>query len=127
MTGDEIQKVAAEAALKLPLAELSYPFGDDINAFKIMDKIFMLSFEHQGRKLVNLKINPDESEMLRDTYSSIRVGYHMNKKHWISVYAGEQITPDLVQDLVEASYYLITAKLTKKQKQALAIHTAAEK
>lgn len=122
MTGDEIQKFAFEVAAQLPKTDLDYPFGEDISVYKVMDKMFLLSSSLQGDKIINLKVQPDHGEMLRDTYPSIRVGYHMNKKHWISVYAGDLITPELIKDLVQNSYELVVNKLTKAQKQVLDIH-----
>ena len=47
----------------------------------------------------------------------------MNKHHWISIYEGEQINEELLEDLVHISYELVTQKLTKVQKNILAIHT----
>ena len=122
MTDDEIQKLAVIIAQQCAKAELSYPFGDDIPVFKVMGKVFMLTSTLNGKKFVNLKVDPDESEMLRDTYSSIRVGYHMNKRHWISIFVGKQIHVELIEDLVKASYELVVSKLTKKQQQTLAVH-----
>ena len=122
MTGDEIQKFAFKVAAQLPKTELDYPFGEDISVYKVMDKMFLLSSSLQGNKIINLKVQPDHGEMLRDMYASIRTGYHMNKRHWISIYESEQITPELIKDLVQSSYELVVNKLTKAQKQVLAIH-----
>lgn len=122
MTGEEIQQYALSISQKLPKAELTHPFGSDIDVFKVMDKVFMLSSELNGQKFVNLKCAPEHSEMLRDIYDSIHVGYHMNKRHWISIYEGEQINEELLEDLVHISYELVTQKLTKAQKNILAIH-----
>ena len=44
MLEDEIQTLAIQIAAQLPLAELSYPFGEDVRVFKVMNKIFMMSF-----------------------------------------------------------------------------------
>ena len=59
---------------------------------------------------------------LRDFYPSILTGYHMNKRHWISVYAGDDIDPNLIEDLVKASYELIVSKLNKIQKIQLSAY-----
>ncbi len=126
MNGTEIQKLACETATKLPLAELSYPFGEDIHVFKVLDKVFMLTSTLNEQQFVNLKVDPNESETLRELYPSIHVGYHMNKKHWISVYEGEKIDALLIEDLVKTSYQLVVNKLTKKQKQVLAIYSQIE-
>lgn len=121
MTGDDIQKLALKIASQRPKAELDYPFGEEIPVYKIMGKVFLLTSKLNGTIFVNLKVQPEYGEMLRDMYESIRTGYHMNKRHWISIYAGEQITEDLIADLVENSYELVVKTLTKVQKQQLVI------
>ncbi|RAP70179.1 hypothetical protein ACZ87_03018 [Candidatus Erwinia dacicola] len=47
-------------------------------------------------------------------YDSIHAGYHMNKRHWISICAGEQISEGLIKQLVEESYDLVVAGLPKR-------------
>lgn len=123
MTGNDIQEFALKIAAQLPKAELDYPFGEDIHVYKIMGKVFMLVFDLNGKEMVNLKVQPEHGEMLRDVYESIHTGYHMNKRHWISIYEGEQITEELIEDLVQNSYALVVKTLTKAQKQVLAIHS----
>lgn len=126
MTADEIQKYALNIARKLPQAELTHPFGSEVNVFKVMGKMFMLTSALDGQKFINLKCDPQYAEMLRDHYDSIRTGYHMNKRHWISIYIGsasEQISRDLIDDLVRKSYVLVTQNLTKAQKNILKIHS----
>ena len=122
MTDDEIRGFAFTFAMQLPKAELDYPFGENIPVFKIMGKIFMLNLTLDGKNLINLKVQPEDGEMLRDIYESIHTGYHMNKRHWISIYEGEQITPELIQDLIKNSYDLVIKTLTKAQQQMLAVY-----
>mgnify|MGYP003608510553 FL=1 len=124
MTGNDIQQYALRFAKTLAQAELSYPFGEDIPVFKVMNKVFLLTSTLQGQPFINLKAQPEHGEMLRDIYPSIHTGYHMNKRHWISIYAGEQITIELIKDLVETSYELVVKTLTKAQKQQLQIHSS---
>lgn len=88
-----------------------------MDVYKVLDKIFMMTMIYHDEKIVTLKCSPQESEMLRDLYPSIRPGYHMNKKHWITIYPGKEMTVELVQDLVTASYELVVSKLPKHQKK----------
>ena len=83
----------------------------------------MMSFKHGTQKIINLKCTPEQSEILRDLYPSIHTGYHMNKQHWISIYAGEKIDAPLIEDLIQSSYQLVTNQLSKKQKQVLAVYS----
>ncbi len=119
MDDHSIQKIAIETATNLVAAEHSQPFGFGVGVYKVLDKIFMMTMSYQGEKIVTLKCSPQESEMLRDIYPSIRSGYHMNKKHWITIYPGQEITMELVKDLVIASYELVISKLPQQLKKGL--------
>ncbi len=122
MDGLQIQQHAKAIAEELPAAELCYPFGDAYAVYKVMDKMFLLVGTVEQQPVINLKADPIRSEMLRDFYPSIRTGYHMNKRHWISVYAGDEIDQALIEDLVKASYELIISKLNKIQKIKLSTY-----
>ena len=114
-----LHAVAAKTALALPETTCSQPFGEGCDVFKVMDKVFMLSFHLEGKAAINLKVLPDNGAMLRDIYPYIRAGWHMNKQHWISVFTDEELEKDLLQDLVLNSYELVVSKLNKGQRQRI--------
>ena len=114
-----LHAVAAKTAFALPETTCSQPFGEGCDVFKVMDKVFMLSFHLEGKAAVNLKVLPDNGSMLRDIYPFIRAGWHMNKQHWISVFADEDLEEELLQDLVLNSYELVVSKLNKGQRQRI--------
>lgn len=116
MNGQQITETAEAAAMHLMGAECSQPFGPGVDVYKAFEKIFLLCSQHQGQQIVTLKCAPENSIMLRDIYPSIKPGYHMNKKHWISIYPGDEIHADLVKNLVEDSYDLILKTIPKKKK-----------
>ena len=62
----------------------SFPFGEDTLVFKVNDKIFAL-VNLDGELSINLKCNPAYAIELRERYTSVTPGYHMNKKHWNTV------------------------------------------
>ena len=111
--------LATSKALKLPEVSVTQPFGDGCDVFKVMNKVFMLSFHLQGKAAINLKVEPDHGAMLRDIYSYIRTGWHMNKQHWISVYADDELDELLVEELVINSYELVVSKLKKAEKMRI--------
>ena len=119
MNGLEIQKLALKIALTLPETRLSQPFGEGCDVIKVMDKVFLLSTQYSQQPLVNLKCDPIYAEELKALYPSIRAGYHMNKKHWISIYAGGKIDALLVEDLVKDSYGLVVKKLGKIERNKI--------
>ena len=63
--------------------------------------------------------------MLSDFYPYIRAGWHMNKQHWISIFADEDLDAQLVQDLVLNSYELVVAKLKKVERQRIELLRSA--
>ena len=62
----------------------SFPFGDNTLVFKTNGKIFAL-VNLDGDLSINLKCDPVFALELRERYTSVIPGYHMNKKHWNTV------------------------------------------
>lgn len=113
MDGDTLQDAAAEVADELPGASLSHPFGPAYDVFKVRGKVFMILTEVRDRAVVVLKSDPEESRALREQYRGITPGYHMNKKHWISVGDDERIDEHLLRELAMESYRLVVAGLPR--------------
>ncbi|MCO1580961.1 MmcQ/YjbR family DNA-binding protein [Crossiella sp. SN42] len=116
MDGEELLKTAATHAGQLPGAGLEHPFGPDWEVFKVRGKVFMLMTEVPGRPVVILKSDPAEARALREQYEHITPGYHMNKKHWITVEGGDAVDEELVGELVTESYRLVVGGLPKSQR-----------
>lgn len=111
-----VQEQAAACAEELPGAELTHPFGADWDVWKARGKVFMLLSQVTGEPMVILKANPADAHDLKHAYETITPGYHMNKKHWITVAPGVGIDPPLIDDLVTESYLLVIEKLPKRQR-----------
>ena len=124
-TQNSLHQLAANAAEKLPEVSLSEPFGDGCLVHKVFDKVFMLSLYLNGHAIINLKVQPEHGAILRDFYPYIRAGWHMNKQHWISIFADEDLDAQLVQDLVLNSYELVVAKLKKVERQRIELLRSA--
>ena len=109
--------------LSKPQATEDYPFGPDVSVFKVCGKMFALigqrEWKGESTVMINLKIDPDESFAIRDVFSSITTGYHMSKKHWISVYLDGNVPHGEVQRLIDGSFDLIVSKLPKLQRLSL--------
>lgn len=95
------------------------PFGPDTLVFKVMNKMFALT-GIDNFEFINLKCDPERALDLREEYHGIKPGYHMNKKLWNSVYNESDVTDDLIYELIDHSYDLIVASLTKKLQAELA-------
>ena len=114
-----LHQYTAKFALALPETHCSQPFGEGCDVYKVMDKVFMLSFCLNGKAAINLKVIPDNGAMLRDIYRYIHAGWHMNKQHWISVFEHDDLDESLMQDLVLNSYELVVSKLKKAERQRI--------
>ncbi|MHA2708508.1 MmcQ/YjbR family DNA-binding protein [Vibrio owensii] len=100
-------------------AESSFPFGPEALVFKIKGKMFAVLAQRHGREYVSLKVAPEDGEVLTSQFTDITPGYHLNKRHWITVYFNGDVEDGFVQDLCERSYDLVVAKLTKAQRISL--------
>lgn len=77
----------------------------------------MLQTSMPGEPVVILKADPPDAETLRASHTSIFRGYHMNKKHWITIRPGADIEQALVDNLVTESYLLVVAGLPRQSRR----------
>ena len=111
--------------LNKPEAECTFPFMEDVPVYKVKGKMFALLGERTlpdkdlPQTMLNLKCDPDEALALRDIFHDIKAAYHMDKKHWISIYfdpiKGCDVPDGEVQRLIDSSFLLVVNKLTKAQ------------
>jgi predicted DNA-binding protein (MmcQ/YjbR family) len=90
-------------------AEETFPFTASVSVFKAGGKMFALSGLSEEPLDVSVKCDPDEAEELRAAHESIAPGYHLNKRHWITVTLGGDADDDLVRRLVRESHRLVTS------------------
>lgn len=110
-----------EYGLSLPHATERMPFGPDTLSLEIGGRMFCLMTLAGEWDFYNLKIDPEYSEELRERYNSISPGYHMNKKHWISIRFQGDVSDDLQRSLIEHAYHQTVKSLTKKLRNELGI------
>jgi predicted DNA-binding protein (MmcQ/YjbR family) len=103
-----------------------FPFGPDHSVFKVAGKMFALTALQRAPLEVSLKCEPDLAVQLRDSYSAIRAGYHLNKRHWNTVRLDGSIPDQLVRDLIEDSYDLVVSGLPKRTREQLKWELLAE-
>jgi predicted DNA-binding protein (MmcQ/YjbR family) len=105
--------------LSLPGTEETFPFDEVTLVFKLMGKIFALVSLDANPPRVNLKCDPDKAMELRERYTAVLPGYHMNKKHWNTVIVDGEVSKDELRQWVVNSYQLIKASLPKKVRHEL--------
>lgn len=92
-----------------------FPFGEETLVFKVMGKMFALT-DVTNFESVNLKCDPEEGVELREKYASVLPGYHMNKKHWITVLMDGSIADKQLKEWITKSYDLVVNSLPKAKK-----------
>lgn len=84
----------------------SFPFNESTLVFKVYGKMFaLLSLEVPHS--INLKCDPEEAIILRETYEFVIPGYHMNKTHWNTIQLSEEVSFAMLRTWIEHSYELI--------------------
>ena len=82
------------------------PFGEDTLVFKTEGRIFAMA-NLEGELTLNLKCDPVLAVELRERHSSVIPGYHMNKRHWITILLDESVSEAKTLDFLDMSYDLI--------------------
>ena len=96
-----------------------FPFGPQTLVFKVCGKMFALAGLENVSFQVSLKCNPEKALELREDYDGLITGaYHMNKRHWNSIFP-EKLPPVLVQQMIDDSYHLVVEGLSKKMQHEL--------
>jgi predicted DNA-binding protein (MmcQ/YjbR family) len=111
MNGEELQEHARARVQELPGADLEHPFGPGWEVFKVREKVFLLMTDVTGEPIVILKTDPEDSKALQEQHDDITPGYHMNKKHWITLHPSDDLQTQLIADLVTDSYLLVVENL----------------
>jgi predicted DNA-binding protein (MmcQ/YjbR family) len=96
-----------------------FPFGPEVMVFKVRGKIFAVVFLEDSPLSLNLKCDPDLAMHLREFYEAVQPGYHMNKKHWNTVFLDGSIPDDEVFAMIDESYDLVVKGLKKADRLRL--------
>ncbi len=70
---------------------------------------------------VTLKADPGLAEFLREQYPGIRPGYHMNKRHWNTVRLDGSVPTDVIRQLLEQSYGLVSQPTSRRRRSGPAV------
>lgn len=96
------------------------PFDDTTLVYKVMGKMFALT-DTQGDFSMNLKCDPEMAIELRERYPAVQPGYHMNKKHWNTIYIDGSVSDEDLKTWIDESYRLVVSTLHKKEKHELGL------
>ena len=112
--------------LSRPEAVEDFPFGPEVLVFKIKGKMFATLVNQEGVARTNLKCDPDEAQALRDIFSGVLPGYHMNKKHWNTVLLDGSVPDYEIGRMMDRSYGLVVKGLRKIERQSLELAYGVE-
>jgi uncharacterized protein (DUF1697 family)/predicted DNA-binding protein (MmcQ/YjbR family) len=111
MTPDDIRAFC----LELLGAVEEFPFAPDVSVFKVGGKMFALSRLSEDPLTVSLKIDPVLGEQLRASYDAVQPGYHLNKRHWVTVTLNADADDELVRGLIEDSHDLVRPRPRRRR------------
>ena len=116
-----------EICLSFPGAFEDFPFGPETSVFKVRAavaggarreaKMFALSAMDPRDWSVSLKCEPALAGQLRAAHLEITGAWHMNKAHWNGVRLDGSLPDAMIRDMVEDSYDLVVATLSRKQQE----------
>ncbi len=107
-----------EYCISKEFVEETFPFDEDTLVFKVLGKMFLLISLSEPNSF-NVKCDPERSVELREQYSEIIPGWHMNKKMWNTVYVNGSIPRKLLLELIDHSYEEVIKRLPKKTQALL--------
>jgi len=106
--------------INLEGVEETFPFGPDTLVYKVYGKVFAITGLDDEEFSVNLKCDPERAVELREEYPDhIIPGWHMNKKHWNTVYFENGLNQNLLRDLIDHSYELVVDGLPQSVKKKM--------
>jgi predicted DNA-binding protein (MmcQ/YjbR family) len=107
-----------EYCLSKTAVEETLPFGPDTLVYKVGGKIFLLTGLEEELQF-NVKCDPDLAVALRESFSCVLPGYHMNKKHWNTIIVDGSVSTRQLKEWIDHSYQLVVESLPKKLKEQL--------
>jgi predicted DNA-binding protein (MmcQ/YjbR family) len=94
--------------------EETLPFGPDTLVYKVGGRAFLLTGLDSEDLRFNVKCDPDKAIELREAFSCVLPGYHMNKKHWNTIVVNGSASSKQLREWIDHSYDLVAAGLSKK-------------
>jgi predicted DNA-binding protein (MmcQ/YjbR family) len=107
-----------EYCLNLRGSTEDFPFDDQTLAFRVGGKIYALA-DVEHFEFVNLKCDPEQAILLREEFDAVKPGYHMNKKHWNSVFIDGSLPDSKMEELIRHSYEMVLKSLPLKQRNTI--------
>ncbi|MCM1153559.1 MAG: MmcQ/YjbR family DNA-binding protein [Muribaculum sp.] len=95
---------------KMPWTEPEY---SSLMVFEVVDKWYGF-VDIDKFEFCDLKCDPERSIELQERYEGVKPGWHMNHKHWISVYFNKDVPDSLIKELVASAHDIVLKTLPRK-------------
>lgn len=115
----ELSELKTYLQSKLAVTE-ELPFGPEALVYKVCGKMYALVAWQEVPLKITLKVDPAQADLQRAMFASIKPGYYMNKQHWNTIELSGELSDAQLTGLIDDSYQLVVAKLTKKERVTLA-------
>ncbi|MCB8982519.1 MAG: MmcQ/YjbR family DNA-binding protein [Ardenticatenaceae bacterium] len=95
------------------------PFGPEVLVFKVLGKMFALVSWQATPLKISLKCDPMEALFLRDVYTAVTPGYHLDKRHWNTITLDGSVPEAELRRMMDDSYILVVQRLKKAERDTL--------
>jgi predicted DNA-binding protein (MmcQ/YjbR family) len=109
MNGEDL----ADVLSGLPESTEEEPFAPGLPVYKVAGRVFAIYDPLSTPSRITLKCDPARALHLRNKYSSVVPGYHVNKRLWNTIMLDGSVPDGELVDLIRHSYEEAAAGLRK--------------
>jgi predicted DNA-binding protein (MmcQ/YjbR family) len=109
----------ANLLMKFPETTEEQPFRPEVDVYKVAGKIFAIFSPENSPPSISLKCEPTLALELRDEYSAVTPGYHLNKLHWNTVVLDGSVPDTELKNMIAHSYERVVSGLSKSTRERL--------
>jgi len=109
------------ACAERPGSRETFPFGARALVFKVGGKMYALTDLESDPVTLSVKVRPECGGELRAVHGAITPGYHLNKRHWVTLKLDGTLPEDLPGELLRESHALVVKGLTRAQRAELGL------
>jgi predicted DNA-binding protein (MmcQ/YjbR family) len=102
--------------LAKPGAVEEFPFDTETLVLKVGGKMFALIGTSDEPPRLNLKCEPQKAEGLRELHPAVIPGYHMNKRHWNTIFLDGSLAEADIFSMIDDSYTLVLQGVPKTKR-----------
>jgi predicted DNA-binding protein (MmcQ/YjbR family) len=109
-----------------PAVRRDMPFGPDVLVFKVLNKMFALVAWQADPITLSIKASPMDVIILQQQFTAVKPGYHLNKKHWITVTLDGSMPDDELKAIIDESYALVIGKISQSDRSKIQLQKKDE-